>query len=44
MTVNGNGDPSIEDLMIIAKDIHLSIERCESIIYKIKGTINKFQK
>lgn len=41
MTVNGNGNPSIEDLLAIARDMHLSIERCESIINKTKETIAK---
>lgn len=44
MTVNGNGDPTIEDLIAIAKDMHLSTERCESIIYKINEVINKYLK
>lgn len=41
MTVNGNGNPTIDDLLAIAESMHLSIERCKSIIKKIKETIAK---
>ena len=39
MTVNNNGNPSKEDIMIIAKKFELNLEKCDSIYNKIKNTI-----
>ncbi len=41
MTVNGNGNPTVDDLLVLAKDMHLSIEICKSIINKTKEMIVK---
>ena len=39
MTVNNNGNPSKEDIMIIAKKFELNLEKCDSIYNKIKNII-----
>ena len=40
MTVNGNGKPTEDDLIQIAKSFKLSIRKCEQIISLIKATLN----
>lgn len=48
MTVNGNGNPTKEDLIAVAKKFNLSIQKCTSIMnsieeicYQHKNSINK---
>lgn len=40
MTVNGNGNPTEEDLILICKEFKLSLEKCEEIIDNIKKILN----
>ncbi|MGN1227884.1 MAG: type II toxin-antitoxin system HipA family toxin, partial [Christensenellales bacterium] len=40
MTVNGNGNPTVYDLMEIAKDFNLSINVCEDMIKNIKSILS----
>ena len=39
MTVNGNGNPTEEDLMLIAKHFKLSIQTCQNIIKELKNKL-----
>ena len=41
MTVNGNGNPTVDDLLVLAKEMHLSIETCKLIINKTRGILVK---
>ena len=41
MTVNGNGNPTEEDLLLIGKEFKLSIEKCKQIIQQIKTVVYK---
>lgn len=40
MTVNGNGNSSVSDMIEIARKMNLSIDRCIKIIDKIKEIVN----
>lgn len=39
MTVNQNGNPTEKDLLTLAKDYNLSLEKCKEIISKIKSVL-----
>ena len=38
MTVNGNGNPTKDDLLAVAKEFRLSITKCKSIMNSIEKT------
>lgn len=40
MTVLGNGQPTVKELMDIAKEFHLSTKTCQSIIHKIETVLS----
>ena len=40
MTVNRKGNPTEEDLLQVAKDFNLSLDKCKKIIEKIKEVLN----
>ena len=42
MSVGGNGIPTEEDLLNLAKEFKLSMQKCKEIIKKIKQVINKY--
>lgn len=39
MTINHNGNPTEKDLLTLAKDFNLSLEKCKEIILKIKSVL-----
>ena len=40
MTVNGNGNPTEEDMLVVAKQMKLSIAKCREIIKKTKSVLH----
>lgn len=44
MTVNGNTTPTEKDLLAIASDFNLSMEKCKKIIQKTKMVLKKINK
>ena len=38
MTVNGNGNPTKDDLLAVVKEFRLSVSKCKSIIANIEKT------
>ncbi|MCQ2101795.1 MAG: type II toxin-antitoxin system HipA family toxin [Fibrobacter sp.] len=41
MSVNGNGKPVIEDLLAVAKNSALQMERCRDILESVKNTVDR---